>query len=47
MIHTDQGSQYTGKEFQSLLAAKKIMFSMSGKGNCWDNAVVESFFTTL
>jgi putative transposase len=47
MIHTDQGSQYTGKEFQSRLAEKKITCSMSGKGNCWDNAVVESFFATL
>lgn len=47
MIHTDQGSQYTGKEFQACLAEKKITCSMSGKGNCWDNAVVESFFATL
>jgi len=47
MIHTDQGSQYTGKEFQKRLVEKKITCSMSGKGNCWDNAVVESFFATL
>jgi len=47
MIHTDQGSQYTGKEFQKCLAENKITCSMSGKGNCWDNAVVESFFATL
>ena len=47
MIHTDQGSQYTGKEFQKRLVDKKITCSMSGKGNCWDNAVVESFFATL
>ena len=47
MIHTDQGSQYTGKEFQKRLVDKKIKCSMSGKGNCWDNAVVESFFATL
>ena len=47
MIHTDQGSQYTGKEFQQRLVSKKITCSMSGKGCCWDNAVVESFFATL
>jgi putative transposase len=47
MIHTDQGSQYTGKEFQKRLVDKKIKCSMSGRGNYWDNAVVESFFATL
>ena len=47
MIHTDQGSQYTCKELQQRLVSKKITCSMSGKGCCWDNAVVESFFATL
>ena len=47
MIHTDQGSQYTGREFQQRLVDKDIKCSMSRKGNCWDNAVVESFFATL
>ena len=47
MIHTDQGSQYTAKEFQKRLVDKEITCSMSRKGNCWDNAVVESFFATL
>jgi putative transposase len=47
VIHTDQGSQYTGKEFQKRLVDKEITCSMSRKGNCWDNAVVESFFATL
>jgi transposase InsO family protein len=47
MIHTDQGSQYTSKEFQKRLVDKEITCSMSRKGNCWDNAVVESFFATL
>ncbi len=47
MIHTDQGSQYTGKEVQKRLVDKKIQCSMSDKGNCWDNAVVESFFAAL
>jgi len=47
MIHTDQGSQYTGKAFQQKLVEKEITCSMSRKGNCWDNACVESFFATL
>ena len=47
MIHTGQGSQYTGREFQKRLVDKEITCSMSRKGNCWDNAVVESFFATL
>jgi transposase InsO family protein len=47
MIHTDQGSQYTGKEFQKRLADKEITCSTSRKGNYWDNAVVESFFAAL
>ena len=47
MIHTDQGSQYTGKDFQKRLVDKDIICSMSRKGNCWDNAVIESFFSTL
>jgi putative transposase len=47
MMHTDQGSQYTSKEFQKRLVDKEITCSMSRKGKCWDNAVVESFFATL
>ena len=35
----------TGKEFKQRLVKKNITCSMSGKGNCWDNAVVESFFS--
>jgi transposase InsO family protein len=42
-----QSSQYTGKEFQKRLVVKRIMRSMSGKGKCWHNAVVESFCATL
>ena len=42
-----QSSQYTGKEFQKRLVDKKIICSMSGKGNCWDNVVVEGFHATL
>lgn len=45
--HSDQGVQYACKTFQSLLKASGIQCSMSRKGNCWDNAVAESFFHTL
>lgn len=45
--HSDRGSQYTSHEFQKLLVKSKALASMSGKGNCYDNAVSESFFGTL
>ena len=45
--HTDRGSQYASKEHRDLLAQHGIRQSMSRKGNCWDNAVSESFFHTL
>jgi putative transposase len=45
--HSDRGSQYTGHAFQKLLANNAITPSMSGRGNCYDNAPVESFFGTL
>jgi len=45
--HTDRGSQYASKEHRALLAQHRIIQSMSRKGNCWDNAVAESFFHTL
>ena len=45
--HSDQGIQYASNEYQKLLKKYKITCSMSRKGNCWDNAVVESFFKTL
>jgi transposase InsO family protein len=44
VYHNDQGSQYTGKQYQALLSQHQGRCSMSRKGNCWDNAVVESFF---
>lgn len=47
MHHSDRGSQYASEEYQSLLSQHGIICSMSRKGNCWDNAVVESFFHTL
>ena len=45
--HSDQGSQYTSEEFQSLLADQGIVCSMSRLGDVWDNSVMESFFSTL
>ena len=47
LIHTDQGSQYRGSDYRDLLAKHEIVCSMSAKGCCWDNAVVENFFSTL
>lgn len=45
--HSDKGCQYTSQAFQTLLAQADITCSMSGTGNCFDNAVAESFFHTL
>ena len=45
--HSDRGSQYASKAFRRLLKAHDIKGSMSRKGDCWDNAVVESFFGSL
>lgn len=45
--HTDRGSQYASKSHRNLLNIHGITQSMSRKGNCWDNAVPESFFHTL
>jgi putative transposase len=45
--HSDKGSQYTSHDFQSLLALYGLISSMSGVGNCFDNATAESFFHTL
>jgi len=45
--HSDRGSQYASHQYQQLLAAHGVLSSMSRKGNCWDNAVAESFFATL
>lgn len=44
--HSDRGSQYARGEYRALLATAAIKPSMSGKGNCWDNAVMESFFAS-
>ncbi|GHD21228.1 hypothetical protein GCM10016234_34670 [Tianweitania populi] len=45
--HSDQGSQYTSEQFQSLMADQGITCSMSRSGNVWDNAAMESFFSSL
>lgn len=44
LIHSDQGIHYTNKEYTSLLQENGAVQSMSRKGNCWDNAVIENFF---
>jgi putative transposase len=45
--HSDRGCQYTSADYRAALAALGVSVSMSRKGNCWDNAVAESFFATL
>ena len=45
--HSDRGCQYTSADYRNALAELGVTVSMSRKGNCWDNAVAESFFATL
>jgi putative transposase len=47
IIHSDQGSQYTGHEWQKFIKDHGLVCSMSRRGNCHDNAVAESFFQLL
>jgi transposase InsO family protein len=47
IMHTDRGSQYGADSYRQLLSRHGMQPSMSRKGNCWDNAVAESFFHTL
>jgi len=47
IYHSDRGSQYAGNDFKAILAQNEFVGSMSRKGDCWDNAVAESFFHTL
>lgn len=47
MHHSDRGTTYASGTYQDVLAQHGMICSMSRKGNCWDNAVVESFFSTL
>ena len=45
--HSDQGSTYTSDDYQAVLAAHGLTCSMSRRGNCYDNSVMEAFFLTL
>ena len=47
IFHSDRGSQYASDSYRNILTTHGIKASMSRKGNCWDNAVAESFFHTL
>jgi putative transposase len=47
IVHSDRGSQYASKAYRRLLKANGFVGSMSHKGDCWDNAVAESFFASL
>jgi putative transposase len=47
IFHSDRGSQYASADFQKALAAHGMVASMSGKGNCYDNAPAESWFASL
>lgn len=47
MIHSDQGVQYASNSYRKMIAEHQMTQSMSRRGNCWDNAVAESFFSTL
>ena len=47
VVHTDRGSQYASTDYRRFLERNGLTPSMSGKGDCWDNAVAESFFATL
>jgi len=45
--HSDRGSQYASMDYRTLLKSEGITVSMSRKGNCWDNSVMERFFGSL
>lgn len=47
MVHSDQGSQYGSDDWKRFCQANNLEPSMSRRGNCWDNAVAESFFSSL
>jgi transposase InsO family protein len=47
LYHSDRGSQYAAHPYQQLLGAQQMVGSMSRKGDCYDNAMMESFFATL
>jgi transposase InsO family protein len=45
--HSDRGAQYASRDYRTLLQSNQLLSSMSGQGNCYDNAAMESFFSTL
>lgn len=47
LCHSDRGSQYCSEDYQDLLKSYGLICSMSRKGNCWDNAIAESFFHSI
>jgi transposase InsO family protein len=47
VFHSDRGSQYASDDHRKMIDAHQMTCSMSGKGDCWDNPVAESFFATL
>ena len=47
IVHSDRGSQYASQDHRDLLKTLGFLQSMSRKGNCYDNAMMESFFSTL
>ncbi len=47
LFHSDRGSQYGSNDYQKLLKSFGVTCSMSRKGNCWDNAIAESFFHSI
>lgn len=47
IIHSDRGSQYCSEQYKRIIRNNRLVGSMSRKGNCWDNAIAESFFHTL
>ncbi|HBT6982998.1 TPA: IS3 family transposase, partial [Klebsiella pneumoniae] len=47
LVHSDQGSHYTSRQFRQLLWRYRIRQSMSRRGNCWDNSPMERFFRSL
>jgi putative transposase len=47
VVHSDQGSQYGSDDWRRFCSANNLEPSMSRRGNCWDNAVAESFFSSL
>lgn len=47
ILHSDQGSQYASNAFRNMIAENDFKWSMSRRGDCWDNAIAESFFATI